>query len=179
MKILIVYGTVEGQTRKIARYLEEVLDEAGHQATSANATDQPPAPEAFDAIILGSSIHLGKYNPALKKYVDTHVEAINQRPSAFFSVCMAIASGLEKEREEAFQIADDFLEKTGWHTDAVWHFAGALKYTQYDYFKRLIMRMIAKKQGGETDTNQDYEYTNWKEVKAKAHNFLEHLKVAT
>lgn len=42
--------------------------------------------------------------------------------------------------------------------------AGALKYTEYDYFKRLIMKMISKKEGGATDTSQDYEYTKWDEV---------------
>jgi menaquinone-dependent protoporphyrinogen oxidase len=43
--------------------------------------------------------------------------------------------------------------------------AGALKYTQYDFFKRLIMKMIAKREGQTTDTSKDYEYTDWNAVK--------------
>ena len=35
MKILIVYGTTEGQTRKIARFMEDVLQDAGADHISA------------------------------------------------------------------------------------------------------------------------------------------------
>jgi menaquinone-dependent protoporphyrinogen oxidase len=35
MKALIIYGTTEGQTRKIARFMENVLEEMGHKATIA------------------------------------------------------------------------------------------------------------------------------------------------
>ena len=44
MKLLIVYGTTEGQTRKIARYMEDVLQDAGHKVTIADVTEEPPAP---------------------------------------------------------------------------------------------------------------------------------------
>ena len=42
--------------------------------------------------------------------------------------------------------------------------AGALKYTEYDFFKRLIMKMISKREGRSTDTSRDYEYTDWNAV---------------
>ena len=85
-------------------------------------------------------------------------------PGAFFSVSLAAASGLEDEHREVQKIATDFLEQTGWKQLMTSQIAGALKYTEYDYFKRLIMKMISKKEGGATDTSQDYEYTNWDEV---------------
>jgi menaquinone-dependent protoporphyrinogen oxidase len=39
--------------------------------------------------------------------------------------------------------------------------AGALKYTQDDFFKRLMLQMISKSSGGSTDTSKDHEYTDW------------------
>jgi menaquinone-dependent protoporphyrinogen oxidase len=39
--------------------------------------------------------------------------------------------------------------------------AGALVYTKYDYFKRLVMKLIADRRGGDTDTSKDHEYTDW------------------
>jgi menaquinone-dependent protoporphyrinogen oxidase len=42
--------------------------------------------------------------------------------------------------------------------------AGALRYTQYDFFKKFTLRMIAKRAGGSTDTSHDTEYTDWKQV---------------
>lgn len=165
MKILIIYGTVEGQSRKIARYMEEVLQNENHQVVIADATEEPPSPEGYDLVIVGSSIHMHKYNNAVKDYIMNQAEVLNVTPSVFYSVCMAVASDIAEEHEEAANIAKSFLKQTGWKPLAVWHVAGALKYTKYDYFKRLIMRMIAKKQGGATDTSQDYEYTDWEEVK--------------
>lgn len=42
MKLLIVYGTTEGHTRKIARFMEDVLQEAACKVTIADAPDEPP-----------------------------------------------------------------------------------------------------------------------------------------
>lgn len=173
MKILIIYGTIEGQTRKIARFMEEVLQEAKHAVVISNATEAPPSPKEFDMVLIGSSIHLHKYNSAIKHYVTEHVDELNKKPSAFFSVCMAVASNIPEEHEEVAKIASDFLEQTGWKTNTVWHWAGALRYTQYDYFKKLTMRMIAKKQGGATDTSKDHEYTDWDKVKTSVLDFVQ------
>lgn len=166
MKILIVYGTSEGHTRKIARFMEEVLQGGGHSVVIADATDDPPSPDGFEAVLIGGSIHVHKYQSSIGNYILSHLDTLNKTYSAFFSVSMAVASKIEKEHVEAQKIALDFLEKTGWVPNEVQHIAGALKYTEYDYFKKLLMRMIAKREGGDTDTSQDYEYTDWDELKS-------------
>jgi len=172
MKILIVYATSEGQTRKIARFMEDVLQNEQHQVVIANANDEPPSPETFDAVFIGASVHIQAYQKAVKHYVKENVNALNHMPSAFFSVSMAVASDIEEEHEEAHKIAIDFLDKTGWFAHETKHIAGALKYTKYNYFKKLAMRMIAKSQGSSTNTSEDKEYTSWEDVKAFALNFV-------
>src|SRR5438105_1161744 len=101
MKILIVYGTTEGQTRKIARYMEDVLQEVGHKVSIADASDEPPSPEGYDAILIGSSIHIRKYQSAVTNYITHNNLKLNKMPGAFFSVCLAIASEFEEEHLEA------------------------------------------------------------------------------
>lgn len=165
MKFLIVYGTTEGQTRKIARFMENVLHEAGHTVTLADASDEPPAPDPYDAVLIGGSIHMHNYQPAVTHYITTHAAVLSRMPGAFFSVCLAVASDLEEEHREAEKITRDFLAKTGWTTAESIQVAGALKYTEYNFFKRLIMKMIAKREGQGTDTSKDYEYTDWEAVK--------------
>ncbi|MDF0708056.1 MAG: flavodoxin domain-containing protein [Bacteroidota bacterium] len=177
MKILIIYGTVEGQTRKISRFMENVLQENGHQVVVSNASEDPPSPEAFDAVLVGSSIHIHNYNPLIKDYVHEHIHSLNNKPGAFFSVSMAVASSIKEEHEEAEQIAENFLKETGWNTRNIWHIAGALKYTKYNYFKKLIMRSIAKKEGGSIDTDKDHEYTDWSQIKSKVLQFIANLKI--
>ncbi len=177
MKLLIVYGTTEGQTRKIARFIESILEGSGHHVTIADAADEPPAPSEFDAVLVGASIHMHNYQSAVVHYVQKNIRALNKMPSAFFSVCLAVASDIEEENKEAAKIAADFLVRVGWSPLMIGHFAGALKYTQYDFLKRLVMRMIAKQEGRSTDTSQDYEYTNWDAVKAFALEFAGKLSL--
>ncbi len=172
MKILIIYGTSEGQTRKIARFMEDILQDENHKVVIADATEEPPKPTDFDIIIVGASIHMHKYQNSIRNYVLENVDELNQKHSSFFSVCLAVASGIEEEHKEVYGIEKEFLEQTSWKPTETTHIAGALKYTKYDYLKRLIMRMIAKKQGGSTDTSQDHEYTDWEETKAFVLNFV-------
>lgn len=171
MKLLIIYGTTEGQTRKIARFMETVLEDCGHNVTIADASDDPPPASEYDAVLVGASIHIHNYQSAVMHYVQQNIQELNQKTSGFFSVCLAVASDLEEEHKEAEKIATEFLVKIGWSPAMVGHFAGALKYTQYDFFKRLVMKMIAKREGRSTDTSHDYEYTNWDAVNAFAMDF--------
>jgi len=177
MKILIVYGTTEGQTRKIARFMEDVLQDAGHKVTIADASDEPPVPGDYDAIVIGGSIHVHKYQSAVTHYITKHVAVLNKMPGAFFSVCLAVASDMEEEHREAEKITSDFLAQTGWKPLFTTQVAGALKYTRYDYFKRLIMKVISKREGRTTDTSQDYEYTNWDAVKKFVIEFADKVSV--
>lgn len=166
MKYLIVYATTEGQTRKIARFIENNLIEKGHTVTIADASDNPPQPQAYDAVLIGASIHMHKYqSSSVTHFIKQHVDMLNKIPAAFFSVCLAVASDMEEEHKEAENITAQLMEQTGWIPLMTTQIAGALKYTQYDFFKRLVMKMIAKKEGRPVDTSKDYEYTDWNEVK--------------
>jgi len=165
MKFLIVYGTTEGQTRKIAHFMEVILQSAGHTVTTADAADEPPDPKDYDAILIGASVHIHKYQSAVAHYITHHAPSLNKKPGAFFSVCLAVASDIEEEHLEAEKTTRDFMEQTGWRPYMSTQIAGALKYTQYDFFKRLIMKMISKREGRTTDTSRDYEYTDWNAVK--------------
>jgi menaquinone-dependent protoporphyrinogen oxidase len=161
MRTLIIYGTTEGHTRKIASFASEELQKLGHTVVVHDATQQPPSPEGFDAVIIASSIHMGAYQTAVKDYVHHHATALSAKRSAFLSVCLAVASGTEEAQEEADAILHTFLQNTGWAPTDTMEVAGALKYTQYDFFKRLALQMIAKRSGGSTDTSCDHEYTDW------------------
>jgi menaquinone-dependent protoporphyrinogen oxidase len=177
MKILIVYGTTEGQTRKISQFMEAVLKNSGHEVTVADASEAPPSPSSYDAVIIGASVHIHKYQSAIVHYIKRHIEALNKIPGAFFSVCLAIASNLEAEHREARKITTDFLEHLGWKPVMTTQVAGALKYTQYGFFTRLMMKSIAKREGRTTDTSKDYEYTDWNAVREFVKEFAVRIKI--
>ncbi|MCE3247433.1 MAG: protoporphyrinogen oxidase [Geminicoccaceae bacterium] len=50
--------------------------------------------------------------------------------------------------------------------------AGALRYSRYGFLKRLLMRLIVWREGGDTDDSRDYDYTDWDAVDGFARGFL-------
>jgi menaquinone-dependent protoporphyrinogen IX oxidase len=69
----------------------------------------------------------------------------------------------------------DFVERTGWTPTEEISVAGALVYTKYDYLKRLVMKLIADRRGGDTDTAKDNEYTDWAALDRFAEGFVSGL----
>ena len=175
MKLFVVYSTVEGQTQKIARFMEEVLQEEGHEVTIADATFAV-SPEGYDAILIGSSIHIHKYNNPGRKYVRKYADVIRNMPNGFFTVCLAAASDLVEEHEEAAGIAEDFFKETDWKPQMHILIPGALKYTQYGFLKKFILKRIAKKEGLSTDTTRDHEFTDWDAVRGFALAFSDKIQ---
>lgn len=172
-RILVAYGTSEGQTATIAERLGDALADEDHDATLVHAK-HPPAdlePSDYDGVIVGASIHMGTHQRYVVEFVREHLEALNRLPSAFFSVSLTAAHAEPADREPARELLEAFLEETGWEPDRTLLVAGALTYSEYGLLKRVVMRRIAGKSGGDTNTSRDYEYTDWDEVEAFALEF--------
>jgi menaquinone-dependent protoporphyrinogen oxidase len=177
MKILILYATSEGQTGKIARHIADFLRTHGHQVVLQDGQQLPQdfSVDRFDAAIVGGSIHLGKYQPAVTKFVAEYRDCLNRIPSALFTVCMGVNSRHTKDREAAHRYSSDFIQHSGWQPGLSESFAGAVKYTHYNMVTRFVMKMISKREGGSTDTGHDHEYTDWAAVDRFAEQFVNTL----
>jgi menaquinone-dependent protoporphyrinogen oxidase len=174
MKLLIVYGTTEGQTHKISRFLADHLMERGHQTLVVNATEptQSADPRDFDAVIIAASVHAGSYQSAIAHYVREHLAAIDARPNAFLSVSLAAAGQDEEDIEGLRKCVANFTHQTGWTPHRIHHAAGAFRYTAYDFLKRWAMKYIAYRKGGPTDTSRDYELTDWDDMTRFVDSFI-------
>jgi len=163
MRILLVYATVEGQTRKIADHVAERLSGGGNDVTQIDATDVHKAPDAsaFDVAIVAAPVHIGTFPAPLRRFVEKNSATLMARPGAFVSVSLTAASADESEIAELDQIVEKFSQETGWWPVSIHNAAGALKYTEYDFFRRWMLKRIARKEGGPTDTNRDHEFTDW------------------
>ena len=172
--ILVVYGSTEGQTRKIAQFIAARFEQQGREVHLVDSAS-PAAAEVtpiYAGAVLGGSLHQHKHQAALVHFVKANVEWLNTLPTAFFSVSLSMAGRDAQERAEAKKLAEGFLEDTGLAAGMLGLFAGALKYTEYDFLKRFIMRRIAQEAGGDTDTSHDHEYTDWDEVARFADDYL-------
>jgi menaquinone-dependent protoporphyrinogen oxidase len=158
MHIAVVYATVEGQTQRVAEHAAERMRGAGHAVDLASAEGGGrDAIAAAEAALLLAPVHGGRYPAALVHLARDEAARLNAIPSAFVSVSLAII-GEEEERDEAEAFPLRLAEATGWQPGAVHHAAGALRFGEYDFFKRWIIRRIARTHGyGENDR----EFTDW------------------
>jgi menaquinone-dependent protoporphyrinogen oxidase len=172
--ILVAYATTEGQTRKVAEYIAERLRIRGHRVDVVDTLS--PAAEAvsaaYQAAFIGGSVHYDQHQGWLMHYVKSNLAWLNAMPTAFFSVSLAPVHADAGGRAHAQQAADRFVEQTGLKPRLVRLVNGALRYTQYDFFKRMMMKMISRHQGHTTDTATDHEYTDWADVEAFVDEFL-------
>ncbi len=162
-RVLVLYGTTEGQTRKIAGFVADRLRASDREVSLIDAAAVPEGldPAAFDVVIVAASVHVGSYQSAVVHFVRTHVAAIAAKPNAFLSVSLAAMAPDGSDRQGLEDCVAKFCHATGWTPQRVEHVAGAFLYTQHDFFKRLAMKYIARSKGGPTDTSRDFEYTDW------------------
>lgn len=170
-KLLIVYGTTEGQTAKVVRHIEKKVNALNWEVTGYNAIEHPPSPHGYDLVLLAGFIHMGKFQEPLEHYANEYSTSLTDRPNALVAVCMAAAHLNEESRKEVDSWLSDFKHKTGWNPEHVELVAGALKYVQYNWMKKMVIREIARSTGQSTDTSQDHEYTDWN----KLDTFVEQL----
>ncbi len=166
-EILVVVHTGEGQSRRIADRIADALRDRGG-AVSVVEPDVAPEPRGFDAVVVGDSIHLGRHSQELRRYLVDNAVALAQAPLALFQVSLTSATHDEEHDALARKMVADLVADTGVRPNDVALFAGRLAYTRYGWLKRRVMRAIARREGHETDTSKDYEYTDWAAVDAFA-----------
>jgi menaquinone-dependent protoporphyrinogen oxidase len=179
MKLLIVYATSEGHTASIANFIADLAEAKGlgvDLLDSANLT-KPLVNKGWNAAIVGGSVHQGNHQMSLRAFVQTNLKFLTRVPSAFFSVSLSAAVKDDMHQEEALSYVASFLEDTAWHPSETACFAGAIKHGEYDYFKEMVLRLLARQLGGDTVKASDVSYTDWQEVKIFAEGFLQRLLV--
>jgi menaquinone-dependent protoporphyrinogen oxidase len=163
-RILIAYSTVDGHTLNICSRIKQSLERMGHTATLVEIREGISAdPAPFDQIVVGASIRYGKYRPAVYTFIDANRRALEQKPSAFFSVNV-VARKCGKDTPESNPYIKAFRRKTTWAPGEVAVFAGKLDYPRYGFLDRQVIRFIMWLTDGPTDPGTCIEFTDWQAV---------------
>jgi menaquinone-dependent protoporphyrinogen oxidase len=173
VKVLIVYGTTEGQTRKIAEWTATHVRERGHQVElrDSPALASGSDPESFHAFIIAASVHQESHQDTITNFAIAHQKLLNTRPSAFISV--SLSAVLEDGRTEAQKYVDRFVSVTGWQPPMTLLLGGALCFSEYDYFQEQIVKFIVMKRSAAAGTERDHEFTDWNALASFVNGFLE------
>lgn len=166
---LLVYSSVDGQTRRICDRLAEVLTDRSHcvktvpveQATAADL-------QAAGKIIIGASVRYGRHRKNLHAFIKAHQAAIESMPNAFFSVNV-VARKPEKNTPQTNPYMQKFLARCSWQPQQLAVFAGKIDYRKYRFIDRTMIRFIMWLTNGPTERNACVEFTDWQQVDAFAH----------
>jgi menaquinone-dependent protoporphyrinogen oxidase len=171
-RILVLFASSYGQTRAIASRIAELLRARGQLVHLRDIGDEQPDPAHFDAVVVGSRVQFSKHDERVGHWLKQHAPALAGRPGAFFSVSMSAMSSRPDVQAKLHGIVASFLGESGWRPTRLVEIAGALHYTRYPWLIRQILRLISGSQGRPTDTRRDFEFTDWAQVDAFAHEVL-------
>jgi menaquinone-dependent protoporphyrinogen oxidase len=167
-KILVTYASQAGSTAGVADVIGQTLSANGSSVDvrPINAVnDLSP----YQAVILGSAIHSGKWLPEAQAFVRQHQDTLSHIPTAIFQVCMMMATDSEQYR----RMTDDWLDPVAAqiHPIAQKSFPGAILLNQYPkIFDKLGLRIflasVKLKQG---------DYRDWDAIRAWANSLQARL----
>jgi menaquinone-dependent protoporphyrinogen oxidase len=172
MKAAIFYATREGHGRRVAEHIAQNLRAQRFDVDVCNVKDSPELidTQPYQLAFVVASVHLGHHEREILQFVKSHRADLVRLGAPFLSLTLSEAGAEdssappEKRRvaaADAQRMIDVFVQETGWRPPYVLPVAGALTYSKYNFIIKLIMKTIARRAGGPTDTSRDYEFTDW------------------
>ena len=173
MKILIIFETGEGQTRKIAEFAAGQIRSAGHQVQLFNAQEKmkPLSFDGIDKVMLAAPVHERRHPKAFELLVATSLPDLNDRPTLLFSVSLkaAFPEGLE----EAQDYLTEMKMRTGLEPDREVLVAGAVRTDSYGYYESQIVKNIALEGQNVELVDGVREFTDWDKLGNEISVFLQ------
>lgn len=104
-RILVAYASAAGSTGGVAQTIGETLADAG-AAVDVHRVQSVKTLDGYDAVVLGSAIHGGKWLPEAVEFLQANQARLVQLPTAFFLVGLMA----NKKSESDQRLLDQFLE---------------------------------------------------------------------
>ncbi len=160
-KILVAYASQGGSTQGVAEAIAQALSAKG-ATVDVRAVKEVSDLGPYQAAIIGSAIHSGKWMPEALEFIERNQNALRRIPTAIFQVCMMMATSNEQYK----QMAPGWLDplKAQIRPVAAQSFAGALWPERYTKLSeklglRIFLASIKLKAG---------DYRNWDAIRAWA-----------
>lgn len=167
-KILIAYATWSGTVREVSEKIGDVL-KAGSTLVEVKAAKNVKAIDAYQAVVLGTSIHLGQTGGAFRRFLSRFNKELSTMPTAFFVVCANMMEDTEENRSETLawlkKATDKYPEISPIATGL---FGGAVitktkEFNNQNYFLRKIIQAMQLK------WQEDYgksDFRDWEKIES-------------
>ena len=134
MKILIAFAGKTGNTAEMCTLLASLMP--CHEVSVADLCATVPDPTAFDHIVIGGAVRMGKLHRDLRAYMKSYGDVLAAKPHTLFLLC-AFAEQFENYAEMLFPKA--LLASA----DEVVYFGGELNVSrQHGLVSKMLTRMM-------------------------------------
>jgi menaquinone-dependent protoporphyrinogen oxidase len=173
VEFLIVFETVEGQTRKIAERVEQQIQAAGHGVRLFN-TENRFAQCTFDGcdkVVLAAPVHERRHPASFEDFVASNRDELKVRPTLLISVSLkaAFPEGLEEAQDYLIEME----MRTGFDPDHEVLAAGAIRTASYGYFESQVVHDVVL-DGRDVDLVEGMrEFTDWDQLGVDVAAFMQ------
>ncbi len=159
MKAAIFYASSHGTTEKTAQMLNEKL---GNKAEIINIrkTRQPDF-DSYDTVIIGGSIHAGRVQSSVRKFLEKNQDALMKKKLGLFLCCMETGDGAMKQFENAYP------EELRKHAGAVGLFGGEFLMDKMNFVQRAIVKKVSGQETSVSKINEEAITEFAKKIKRK------------
>ncbi len=173
MEILIVFGTVEGQTRKIAESVEAQIRSAGHGVKVFNTEDKLGSLsfEGIDKVVLAAPVHERRHPRNFEVLVSASVGELKARHTLLISVSLKAA--FREGMEEAQDYLTEMEMRTGFEPNKEVLAAGAVRTSSYGYFENQVVQNVVLDGRNVELIDGVREFTDWDALSAEVAAFLQ------
>lgn len=147
MKTGIIYISKHGTTEKVAQSIADKLKSDELQLFNLRK-DKINNLEAFDRIIIGSSIHAGNLNSKTKKFIETNKNTLLSKSLGLFLCCM------EKGEKADEQFNNAFSEDLRSHSLSNGLMGGEFNFEKMNFIEKAIIKKIS----GNTESVSEINY---------------------
>lgn len=172
MELLIIYETVEGQTRKIVEFVEQRARSLGHGVRLVNAGGdlESLSFDGIDKVVLAAPVHERRHPKGFEVLVSANLDELKARHTLMISVSLKAA--FPEGMEEAKDYLTEMEMRTGFDPDVDVLMAGAVRTETYGYFESQVVKNVALA-GREVDLIDGVrEFTDWDALGEKTDSFL-------
>lgn len=173
MTLLIAYGTVEGQTGKIARHVEDLVQDRQIETRLFDTSNQIDAVsfDGVDRVILAASVHERRHPRDFEVFLTAHQSDLDARKTLMLSVSLSAA--FPEGQEEAQDYLDEMKMRTELDPDQEALIAGAVRARRYDYYATQVLKHVVLRGRNYDPAVQEYEFTDWDALAGTIEEFLD------
>ena len=134
MNILIAFATNHGTSEKAAKMLESNLN--GNVTFHNFKTRKAPELSAYDAVIVGGSIHAGNIQQKVKSFIQKNEDTLTKKHLGLYLCCM------DKEQAQ-IQFENAYPENLRETAHATSLFGGEFIFEKMNWFEKKIIKKIS------------------------------------